>query len=310
MQRHAGERTQAVGLALAAEQMSFTAVRSVRAGPFPSTLRAALEVAAEVGADWTVMIDGDVLLLPSAIPRLVRLASDHPPSTASVAACCLDRFTGTVRVVGVRCYRTSVIEQALGLEGWESALRPETELLTMLGQVGHETYLSALLVGIHDFEQYYRDLYRTAVVHGVKSRRKAEPFVRKWSGREADPETTIMLSGVEAGLRRSGVELDAVPLHEEAKAVLAAAGLAEREELGDSIRLDVWAVIDPKHRWLTRPTNVARLFPGFARRMSYKDGQPRRARKVRLAWRHRSHLRSIAPLRPLIRLQASSCSSM
>lgn len=306
IQRHAGERTQAAGLALALEQMHFVGAEAVTAGPFPETLRRALETAVELGADWTVMLDADVLLFPSALPKLVRLAADHPSATASVAACCLDRFSGTVRLVGVRCYRTQAIGPALDLTGWEDTIRPETRLLQLLTERGFPTYLTAQLVGIHGFEQFYRDLYRTAVVHGVKHRSKATSFIeRSASVPTDDAETQVIVAGLREGLTREHVNLDAEPLHHEATSMLRELGLKERPPLLTVENDEILRRLDVRHRWLTRPSNVARLFPGFSRRMSYKEGQPRVGRSARLAWKYRVHLLDPAPVNPILRFRAS-----
>ena len=302
IQRHAGERTQEIGLRLASEQLPFEGVAAVHAGAFPATLRRALETAVDIGADWTIMLDADVLVLPDALSRLVRLASEYPSDHACINACCFDRLTATVRSVGLRCYRTSLIPLALEQHGWEAQVRPETALLGLLGDAGHPTAITSLLCGVHDFEQYYRDLYRTAVVHGVKFReRGAARNIERWATHD-DPESQILEAGAREGMELGTVALDAERFRDAATAALRGLGLVERAPLTADDDLDALVHLDRRVDWLRTSTTFTRNLPHLARKLSHKPGQPRRLRIPRLLLQHRRLVRRRAPVRPLVRL--------
>lgn len=302
VQRHAGERTQEVGLRLAAAQLPFTDVAAVHAGAFPQTLRRALETAVGFGADWTIMLDADVLVLPGALPRLVQLAMEYPQHHACVNACCFDRLTSTARSVGLRCYRTSLIPLALEQAGWEGQVRPETALLELLGRAGHPTSMTSLLCGVHDVEQYYRDLYRTAVVHGVKFRdRGAGRNIARWCTQD-DHESRVLVAGAREGMALGRVALDAERFRSGAETALAGLGLVERSPLAADAEVDVLGHLDRHLDWLRTSSTFTRNWPALARKLSRKPDQPRRLRFLRLLLQHRRLVLRRAPVRPLVRL--------
>lgn len=297
VQRHADERTQAAGLLLAAQELPFTATSAVSAGPFPDTLRASLRWAANQAADWVVALDADVLVLPSSLRRGIKLAERYPKTHFVITACVLDKFFGTVRPAGVRFYRRSLIDRALESNAWLTQIRPETALLQWMHAQGHPSADTALLAGVHDHEQYYRDLYRTAVVHGVKFRDRAERNIRRWSQlAPADDDYRVMMLGAEAGLALDSVKLDAAAFHGEAEDALASLGLDEKPPLEDETPPDAERFIDPRLDWLRDDRPLARHFPHFALKMAVRPDQPRRIRVARLAIAHRRLLLRRAPI--------------
>lgn len=303
IQRHAGERTQQVGFALAQDDFSFVSSEAVSNGPFPQTLRMALEVASASSANWTIMLDADVLILPGSVARLIDLADRYPADHFVISASIYDNFLGTVRPGGIRAYRTAFIERAIKELGYGNQIRPESSLLKRLGELGHPSHATCLVAGVHDFEQSFADIYRTAVVHGVKFRTRIPREMPRWEERaEFDDDFRVLIEGVRHGLTLTDVELDATQFRELGSRILEELGLSEKPQLSATDALDANRYLPDDLQWLRRSTPLTRAFPEFASKMARRPGQPRRLRSPRLIFRHRKLLRrpSAIPFRRLI----------
>lgn len=303
IQRHAFERTQRVGLSLARAAAPDSPVHAVNEGGFPSTFRAALELASASDADWTVMVDGDVLLLPDAIGRGLDLATRYPRDHFVVSGCVHDRLLGTVRHGGVRFYRTRLIPCALELEGWEGQIRPESTLIRLMGERGTPSATTALLAGMHDFEQYYRDLFRTAVVHAAKFSKRLDLNLARWARLAVDdPDFAVILEGALHGRRTGEASLDRSDHLTAAAEALERLGLTEKAELPADAPLDPLGMAERGVVRLRAATPLRRLLPELTLRLAPAPGQPRRLRRLRMLIRHRRRLRdrSAIPLRRVL----------
>lgn len=230
VQRHAHERTQAAGLELARAELPEAEVVSVAAGDFPTTLRRCFETAVSLDHEWTVTLDGDVLLLPGSGRALRRLMARMPARAGHADVLVHDRVTGLARSAGVRIYRTTTMRTALRVGDWSGTLRPETELMSSL-LPAIPWWSPSVLIGLHDHEQYLRDLFRTALVLLRKKAGQRESLVARWAADPSD-EGRALLGGAEAALRGDlPFAIDAAAHAELAAAFLASAGLAERGPL-------------------------------------------------------------------------------
>lgn len=238
IQRHAGERTQQAGLALAEEQFASAPVTAVAAGDFPTTLRACFETAVDLDRTWSVTLDGDVLLLPGAVTAIRRLIDLMPPDVGHADLLVLDRVTGEARSAGVRLYRTATMRAALEHGDWSGTFRPETHLLTSLpGIVGRSP---SVLVGLHDHEQYLRDLFRTAFVMARKKAHRIDRLVEFWRTRADGPDDLALTAGATAAADPTlPFAIDATVHRELAAAFLSASGLAEKPPLAGTPRTEV-----------------------------------------------------------------------
>lgn len=298
IQRHAGERTQELGLQLAEAEYGFSAASAISAGPFPDTLARALEVAAESDARWTIMLDGDVLVLPGSIRRLIDLADRYPNNHFVISASVLDKFFGTVRPGGIRAYRTRLIPKALADRRWADRIRPETALMMGMAERGNPSHSTCLLAGIHDFEQYYTDVFRTAVVQGVKFRSRIPRLIARWERcAKTDADFLVAIAGARHGLSLDDVRLDAALFRASSDETLDRLGLREKTPLPVGTPADVCENLDERLIWLRRSNPFTRAFPEFASKMAWREGQPPRLRRIRLLGRHRNLLLRRSPIR-------------
>jgi hypothetical protein len=231
--RTAGERTVEACRDLIARQAGAIPIEIVAERPFEAALARTYEIGLDLGRDWTMTLDGDVLLRRGALDAFLAAAARVPEKYAQVEGRIYDKLLGTYRQAGHRLYRTRVLERArdfIPAPGTE--IRPEFSVLRQLALSGSPSRRMATVVGIHDYEQYYADLLRKAFVHGNKHREFAAWFTERARARVAqDADFLVLLRGYWKGLENSDpVFIDRSSM-KEAGAILAAMGLEEKEPL-------------------------------------------------------------------------------
>jgi hypothetical protein len=202
--RTAGERTVETSLQLLSAQLAGRPVVVVDERPFEAALRRSYEVGIERGASWTMTLDGDVLLREGAVAALLAEAQRMPTHYFQIEGRIFDKMTGTYRQAGHRIYRTALLPRALAcIPPTGAAIRPEYTALQEMGRVGYPSRRVSLVVGLHDFEQYYRDIYRKAFVHARKHRERVPAMVERClTGLSSDPDFRIILKGLYDGITR------------------------------------------------------------------------------------------------------------
>lgn len=209
--RSVGERTETACRALAARQVPAANIVSVSNAPFTATLADSYRAGIEAGRRWTLCLDADVLLAPGAVDRLVEAASRMDDRVCEIQGLALDKFLGIRRPVGNHLYRTSLLGRALELippEG--SAIRPELHTLSRMAESGYRWLEVPLLLGIHDFEQYDRDIFRKCYVYSRKFAAELPKLIEFWRARAPqDSDFHVALAGLAAGIvERRDVEVD------------------------------------------------------------------------------------------------------
>jgi len=255
--RNAGERTTDCCRTLCEKMVGPENVRVIREAPFERALTKMCDIAIEHGLPWTFSVDADVLLDSDAVSYLWQTAVTSNPNVFQVQAPIVCKLFRGVRF-GMRMYRTAVLprfREYVPSEGAEH--RPETYAVSKLKEEGGETTLLTEPVGIHDFEQYYRDMYRTAYVFGQKFVRRLPELLPAWKDLKTDdPDFQIALRGVYDGLMASGdVVLNPAFYAEQAALAIRELGLEEKqplapyeltaEHVAEIIKTTNWPVVDP-----------------------------------------------------------------
>lgn len=178
-----GERTAAVCERLVREQADEVHVIAIK--PFTAAVVRCFEIGLESGADWLMTVDADVLVRPGAIRELWAYAGSMRPAVCEYQGLILDRLAMTERVAGPRMWRVSALEQLLPLV--TDAIRVESHVLQCAKKLGWRSeILSEFNAGVHDYEQYYRDLYRKAKVHSIKFAGWGQSTVPAWRHGDLD----------------------------------------------------------------------------------------------------------------------------
>jgi hypothetical protein len=299
--RAAGERTEGASGELASAQVAAGGVQVIRERPFARALQRSMEEALRAGARWSILLDADILLAGDAMQRMCREMEAAPGPFYMMNFRILDRTFGGP-AYGVHCYTTSLLSRALPVLGKAmDDQRPETRLYREMGRLGHRTVRSASVVALHDYEQYYRDLYRKMFVRAVK-------YGGQWQFMQAtcrsayreSPEARVMLWGLMDGMLHvyggaRSASLDAETYLRGAAVTLEMLGLEERGPLTAYSPAEPGCVIDsfvprPEYlgnaSWIAPPAGIvverdaardAGIFSAWLRRLSALRGRPRTA---------------------------------
>ena len=206
------ERTESTCRRLILEQgVPENAVFVTHESPFSKALTSSLRIGVEQNRVWTFCFDADVLARDGAIRQMIELAEYQPGKTCEVQGYVLDKFFGGPRTAGNHLYRTAFLEHALeSIPDEGVAIRPEHHMLEVMQQSGFPWVIVRCLIGIHDDEQYYRDIFRKSFVQAHKHDHLCDLFLEHWRQRAAhDPDYQVALEGFAAGVRhRGGVRID------------------------------------------------------------------------------------------------------
>jgi hypothetical protein len=199
--------------------------------------------AIRAGKEWTLVVDADLLVSPIRIRRFVELARQTHDSVFQVQGFILDKVSGIVRNGGPRLYRTSTLSEARAhVPADGESHRPESvDLIEGMQRLGYRSVVAPLVLATHDFEQYYRDIYRKTYAHSIKHPAwiaEVVPFWREEGKR--DPDFRIALRGMWHGLNSDmRLQTDIRTLPSDIEEVLQEQGLTEKDCLdADAISAD------------------------------------------------------------------------
>ena len=225
------ERTEQVYAHWARQQAGDAPVHVIHETPFSAAVRKTYELGIQEGRKWTLALDADILMFSGAMEALIAYAEAQPETGFEFQGRILDKFFMLPRDGGPHLYRTSLLPEALSLIPKEgSTLRPESHVFGEMKARGNTIHHNQEVFGIHDFEQYYEDIYRKAFLYAHKHTKRKEYFPAIWQELAAeDQDYEVALWGLAAGQEHEGrVYVDYHFLIEEARAALAAKGLVEK----------------------------------------------------------------------------------
>lgn len=207
--RSVGERTENACAEIARSQVPSADVAVIHERPFGAAVRKTFQLGIEMNRHWTLAVDADVLLRENAIQDILAWTQNYKGSFFFANFSIIDKLRGNIFPGGAHLYPTNLLEQGLSLAGndIDSNARPESLVRSRMQMQGHDTLqLSNLIVGLHDFEQSYRDIYRTAFVHRLKHPAwMIEPCLTAWTRLSgSDPDFAVALQGVSAADAEGG----------------------------------------------------------------------------------------------------------
>lgn len=230
VQRSAGERTSAVAAHLLAHQVSESTFFTVEEFPFETALRRCFEIGIDANAEWLLTVDADVLPSRNLVAEASALAKHYPDSVCMFSGRVHDKFFGAYRRAGIRVYRTAWLPKALDLLPRPGAeLRPEGYIVDSLINLGAERRYNAWVTGIHDYEQYYRDIVRKSYLH-AKKHKEIFQLLPEWVRKGVDDtDFRVAVYGAMKGLLdKSPGAVDARLLQDEAGLTLEHLGITEK----------------------------------------------------------------------------------
>ncbi len=200
--RSAGERTEQACYEFLARQVPEEQIFRVSEVPFSATLRESLKLGVEQGRKWTLCVDADVLVKERAVREIVEYAEMEQDEVVEVQGYCIDKFFFGHKAAGNHMYRTKYLRYAIeNIPAEGTSLRPETDMLDALKEKGFDWKQYDITIGLHDFEQYFRDIFAKKYLQSFKHEHKLAQFVReyrRWA--ETDPDYRVALWGLAAGV--------------------------------------------------------------------------------------------------------------
>lgn len=204
--RSSNERTFELCKRLCLGQFPEKNLRIVQEVPFEKALRTCYEIGIESQKKWMVTVDADVLLAEKAIETLICNIEMLPECYFQLEGRIFDKITGLYRQAGHRIYRTEWLPFALEhipIEGKE--VRPEFATLQKMGQLGFPSRRIPDVLGVHDFEQCYADLYRKSFVHAIKHPHWVNDLINRCSVYlHGDLDFLVILKGLCDGMVSDG----------------------------------------------------------------------------------------------------------
>jgi len=215
--RSAGERTTALCREIAAGQVPEDNIVVIREAPFTQAIKRTFELGIERALPWTLALDADVLLHANAVGVLHKVAAMCSGNIFEVQGCILDKLFACPRAAGNHLFRTRLLEDAIKHIPEENiAGRPESFVIRKMENDGYPQIQLDNVLGLHDFEQFYRDIFRKSFQHGQKHRRYIpylEPLWRRLS--KHDPDYVIARRGLKASKKMKGfLNIDVRPFEE------------------------------------------------------------------------------------------------
>ncbi|WP_084031850.1 glycosyltransferase [Desulfonatronum lacustre] len=203
--RSVGERTENYSVHLATQQVIDNNIFIVRKTPFSEALRESFKIGIEKGLPWTVCIDADVLIKPNSLRDLLDIANRQRRDMFEIQGQILDNFFGGPRDGGPHMYRTSLLSKAIDFIPEEgTGLRPENFTILKMKESGYPHVQIPQVLGLHDFEQYYRDIFRKCYVQAHKHSQFIEKFINYWRlMAEEDKDFEVALWGLAAGIAKT-----------------------------------------------------------------------------------------------------------
>lgn len=205
--RSVGERTETLCRKLILDQgVPEEAVFVINEAPFSKAMKVGFEIGIAEKRPWTYCVDADLMLRPKSILNMIQHADRQPSNVCEIQGFILDKFFGGARMGGVHVYRTSLLDRVINLippEGKD--IRPETHALNSMRAVGYPWITVKELVGVHDFEQSYEDIFRKCYVQAHKHLGHTEQLVPFWRSKsESDMDYQIALAGFSEGIKHFG----------------------------------------------------------------------------------------------------------
>lgn len=296
--RSVGERTESLCKKLILDQgVSEEAIFVIKEAPFSKALKVGLEVGLSEARPWTCCVDADLLLRRGSIHKMLERAESQPSNVCEIQGFILDKFFGGARTGGIHLYRTSLLVKVINSippEG--SDIRPETYALNAMQRAGYPWGTVRELVGLHDFEQSYDDIFRKCFVQAHKHFRHVGLFVPFWRANSTnDFDYRVALTGFAEGIKHVGEvrinryaqcfanglqNFDLAPKHEI---------LLKDWDLGD-IEACIKTWVEPPEYWLEYPGGMYASGGGIISRGLAQYESHRASRSIRdsisltLAW--------------------------
>ncbi|RJP75619.1 MAG: hypothetical protein C4522_20645 [Desulfobacteraceae bacterium] len=233
--RSSGERTEYLCRKLIAEQVSeknITVLRGVK--PFREAVKQTFEIGIDFNLPWTIAADADLLVAPGGISEIIKTGEKSPDNAFEINFQMLDKFFCGPKPGGLHLYRTALLNKGLlQLPEEKYTMRPENFTIKRMNSIGYPMIQNNTVTTLHDYEQYYRDIYRKAYFHGKKhTKHFVKYLLQLWQHlAKYDQDFQVALWGFQASQSSdSTINADVSVFGEEIEVLLRIHGVVEKKE--------------------------------------------------------------------------------
>lgn len=178
--RSAGERTKDACLHIVSQQLPEENIFVIEEKPFEAAIRKCYEIGIESGKSWMITIDADILPQKDMIKNLFDQSKIMSDKVIMFNGVLYDYLLLKYRKGGIKVYRTKYLKKAIReIPADGTQIRPEAFVLNKMVAQGQKKKYTNVVSGIHDFEQFYADIYRKSFVHAQKHA-DAFSLLAKW----------------------------------------------------------------------------------------------------------------------------------
>ena len=204
--RSTGERTLSYCRKLITLQVPEEQVNIIEETPHPAALKKCLETGIEQGRKWTLLIDADVLITNDVVGTMLQFAESAVENLLVIQGVVLDKFFPIKRPAGNHIYRTALLKKAVELIPTHgTSLRPESDMMEAMAENGYPWQQVDFILGLHDFRQYYRDIYKKCFLQAHKHARYISIVESYWEEKQTyDKDFKVALAGLKAGREYNG----------------------------------------------------------------------------------------------------------
>jgi len=238
--RSAGERTERICYQTVQKQAPAAEIVIIHKKPFKKALEECFKKGIQSSKKWLITVDADMILFPGAIDLLLREAEKMPPHYLQLQGKILDKITGNIRKAGPRIYRVSSLPMLLKKsKSLEDHIRPESRIISEFANDGKPSRYIAVVTCLHDYEQYFKDVYRKAYVHAVKHPEFLPKMIEESSERQVeDYDYKVILKALWDGLTDNAkISIDTRLFTDSSKEALEYLQLEEKKELGGELTI-------------------------------------------------------------------------
>lgn len=145
--------------------------------------------------------DADALPYQGAVAELLRIHAEVPADYFLVVCEVDDHLFGGHRNGGLRLYRVDHLGLAMEVLEHSDPARPESGLVRPMARRGHPSAYGQSVVGLHDFGQFHRDVYRKAGFFAHEHPSLITALAERWrNGQASNPDFAVALYGLAHGL--------------------------------------------------------------------------------------------------------------
>ncbi len=204
--RSIGERTESLCYRSICTQSSKPANIEYVIGekPFSQALEKSLLKALDMGSKWSLIVDADLVLLNDSLSVMLKHAERAGDMVFRVNPKIYDKFLGFPTFGGPHLYRTKYVEEALKhIQSDEVTTRPETDMCRAVARKGLRLVNVNNVVALHDYEQFYKDIYRKYVFRSVKMLSIVRYLINRFYFMSfVDADFKVALSGLLYGINK------------------------------------------------------------------------------------------------------------